>query len=565
MRKGEFLMKKIVLALLFASAAVYLGVIWQRQMFIPDEPRYAEIAREMLASGDWIKPALCGLDYYEKPILGYWMNALSCKVFGDTVGAVRFMPALTTLLAALLLGVFAARNGERELDRYTVPLWFLTFAFVFGIGTYGVLDAQFSFFVTATLCCFFFACEEKRKGMTAVFLVLAGVAAGCAFLTKGLPGFVLPAAAAGGFLIWRKDWKKLFTCWILPLVFALLVIAPWAWAIDRRDPDFWRYFIVVEHLERAFNPERDQHPQNFFFFFLCLPAVLLPATVFAGAVWKGFAGRVREAFRPGSALNFALCAALLPMIVLSCSRGKLLTYILPCLPWFAVIWNEGANRYLESGTEKKKYWDLPLNILLYTVAAAGAGLFLYEKIIRYAKLSSSYLLYFEEEPYFVVSLAAVAAAVLWKVSTRSEEPEHKTSAFFAGALLLMAVGHAAAPLRFCGKLAPAEPFRMHVVPLLAGRPDVILVADKNILPCACYELRRTDVKLIGSPNELDYGLAKPSGAGRHVDAETLSALIRSGRPVVAAVTSESRLKGLPAPRAKLTDRRYKMIVARYNL
>ncbi len=553
-RVREFtLMKKIVLILLLAVSAVYLGTIWQRQLFFPDETRYAEIAREMLASGDFVKPSLCGLDYYENPVMGHWLNALSTRIFGEAKGTVRFMPALCSLLGALFIGLFVHRGRTgRELDQYIVPLWFLTFAFVYVTGTYGVSDAQFSMFVTASLCCFYFAFTEEKRHLTILFLAFSGIAAGCAFLTRGFSGIVLPAAAAAGFLIWQKDWKKLFTCWLIPLVFAAAVILPWATAIHRSDPDFWRYFIGVEYFG------------DISFSILLLPVLLLPAAVFAAAVYRGFRGEFKTVFQSGSMLNFALCATLPPLIVLALG-GRKIVCILPCLPWAAVIWHEGVMRYLERPGKSRKCWDLPLNILLTILAAAGAVLFLYEQVIIWGKLPSRYLLYYKGEPYFLACIAAVAAAVMWKVSVRNDEPMRKICAFFAGMLFLMVAGHVSIPFRIWGRMAPAEPFQQHVLPLLAGRPDVIIAADKNFLPYACYKLKRTDIKLIGSPGGLDYGLSKSPGSGRYPTREELIQLIREGKPVVIITSSNDLLHGLPVPRGKLTDRRFGVLVSRYNL
>ncbi|MDD3155625.1 MAG: phospholipid carrier-dependent glycosyltransferase, partial [Victivallaceae bacterium] len=239
-------MKKYMPLLVAACFLVlYLGSIWQRPLFIPDETRYAEIPREMIASGDFIVPHLNGLPYFEKPVLGYWMNAAAMMVFGEVPGAVRIMGALCTLLSALLIWLLCRRAGNEKTGRVAAMVFLLS-GLVFAVGTYGVLDAHLSFFILLTMTAFYYAYTEKHPWKQAGYLALAGVGVGLAFLVKGLLGFVLPAAAIVPFLLWQKEWKRLFTLPWIPLVVALAVLAPWAIAVHRAEPDFWYQFIGVE-------------------------------------------------------------------------------------------------------------------------------------------------------------------------------------------------------------------------------------------------------------------------------------------------------------------------------
>jgi 4-amino-4-deoxy-L-arabinose transferase len=82
---------------------LYLLPLGARPVVIPDEARYAEIPREMLASRDWVVPRLDGLRYFEKPVLGYWLNALSTALFGQNAFAMRLPSAVSTGLSALCL------------------------------------------------------------------------------------------------------------------------------------------------------------------------------------------------------------------------------------------------------------------------------------------------------------------------------------------------------------------------------------------------------------------------------------------------------------------------------
>ena len=89
-------MKKYYIAIIGIFLLLYILPLGIRPIIIPDESRYAEIPREMIASGDWIVPTLNGLKYFEKPVLGYWLNAVSIKLFGENAFAVRFPSAAAT-------------------------------------------------------------------------------------------------------------------------------------------------------------------------------------------------------------------------------------------------------------------------------------------------------------------------------------------------------------------------------------------------------------------------------------------------------------------------------------
>jgi len=323
-------MKKRLLILFIFIGAAYLLPILFRPLMAPDEFRYAEIPREMLETGDLITPRLLSFRYFEKPPMGYWLTAASFKIFGLNAFALRIIPVLGALLSAALLSWWCLKRKLPREAAVDVAFLYLAGAMVWILGIFATLDSLFCLWTTATLVFFSVAMESDSPREKWGCLAAAGVALGCGFLTKGFLAYALPGLGVAGYLVWQKRWKDIFTLPWLPLGLSFLVIAPWAAAIHRAEPDFWNYFIVHEHFRRFTDSADGQHDAPFW--------LLLP--FFAGGIFPAFFPVLTSAFTTRKEawkklwtnpdMRFALCALFLPLIFLSCSDGKLPTYVLPC-------------------------------------------------------------------------------------------------------------------------------------------------------------------------------------------------------------------------------------------
>ena len=218
-----------VLALFWAVA--YLLPLPVRPLMRPDEFRYGEVPREMLVSGDWVAPRFAGFRYFEKPALGYQIHASSMKIFGENAFALRLPSALAVLLTGMMIYFLLARKCR---DPWLPPLAVLIywlFGLVLGIGTFVVLDSLLTMALTLCIVGFYCAYDSERLASRIGFLVAAGIGAGAAFLCKGFLAFAVPVVSIAPFLLWRKEFRKLFTMPWIPLIVAAAVAAPWSLAL----------------------------------------------------------------------------------------------------------------------------------------------------------------------------------------------------------------------------------------------------------------------------------------------------------------------------------------------
>jgi 4-amino-4-deoxy-L-arabinose transferase-like glycosyltransferase len=325
--------------LTYAALAALLAILWlatlgMRPLFNPDEGRYAEIPREMLAGGDWIIPHLDGLAYIEKPPLQYWATALSLAVFGNNEFAARLYAALCalgTLALAYLMGtrVWGEDAGWRAAAVLCAMLMFLA------LGQLLTLDMSLTFYMTLSLAGFLLAQGDTAHARR--WMLLAWIGAALGVMTKGLVAAAIPAAVLVLYSLCCRDfspWRKLHLKWGLPLF--LIVTIPWHWLAAVRLSDFLQFFFVHEHFARYLTPIADRQEPWWFFGWVFL-AGTVPWTLPTLRVLVG--GWRERAASPGkfNARFFLWLWVIFIGVFFSLSDSKLMPYILPAMPPVALL------------------------------------------------------------------------------------------------------------------------------------------------------------------------------------------------------------------------------------
>ncbi len=321
-----------VWSMCIAFVVIYLiGLAW-RPVIVPDEARYAIIPAEMISTGQWIVPHLLGIEYFEKPVLGYWMTAVSFLAFGENAFSLRLPSAILTGVMALMLLLMVRRWTNRWDIAALASLVLLTTLEPAIVGTAALLDAPFSGLVVASIVCFYLGWKAVGKERF-WWLVASGVACGGAFLIKGFLAFAFPVLVLAPWLMWQGRWRDLFVLPWIPLLAMTVTAAPWSIAVHMQSPEYWDYFFWQEHVHRYTGGGEAQHPEPWWMFGFSLLVGLIP-WVFAAPL--AFMGLLRRGFgSPESRL--LVCWLVIPLVFLSFSSGKLPTYILPCFPAAAAL------------------------------------------------------------------------------------------------------------------------------------------------------------------------------------------------------------------------------------
>lgn len=483
--------------------ALYLLPLGMRPMVIPDEPRYAEIPREMLATGNWAVPRLNGLRYFEKPVLGYWLNAGAQALFGRNAWAARLPSALAAGCAAALVGWLLWRfRGDRRTAGLAV-LVLLTGLQFFGMGVYNTLDGPLNLFLTAALAMFFLGYSAGDPRRRRWLYAACGVAAGLAFLTKGFLACAIPVVVVGPFVLWERRWREaLPAAWIAPLA-ALLVALPWGIVIAAREPDYWHYFFWIEHVKR-FSSSDAQHAAPVWYYLPVLLAGGLPWTLQLPAAATG----LHRAGWRDSLVRFAVCWLAFPVLFFSISRGKLPTYILPCYPPLALLIAAGLREA-----------DEPRALRLFSISAwvsAGLGVVLTLALGWGQAVGWGGKALYATGEGWKAAAAGMACGVWAALSLTAacvRRLRLKIVFFGAAPLLLLFYSHFLLPQTLVQKKAPGDFYRT-LRPYV--RPDTILVTDDYSMHAVCWFFQRHDALMMESKGEVEYGLSYPDAAPRHL-------------------------------------------------
>lgn len=328
-----------------------------------DEPRYAQVAREMLQRHDWITPTLGGKAWLEKPVLYYWQAEIAYGLFGVHDWAARIPSALDASLMVLAVYWFLRRlRGAVALDG---ALMVASTAGVVGFAHAAATDMPLAAMFTIALLAWYAWWETRHRPLLAgfyFFLALATLAKGPVAPLLAGAIIILFAMAA------RRSEIVLKTLWPPGMLLFFAVTLPWYVAVQTHNPEFFRVFIL-EHNFARFATNLYQHRQPFWFFVPVLLLSIVPWVLFVCAGgWETLRAwwiERRKLFDSEDALSFFLILWLIvPVVFFSLSQSKLPGYILPAIPAGPILVAEYLRRHADD--------DLPVGLVVVHALLASA-------------------------------------------------------------------------------------------------------------------------------------------------------------------------------------------------
>jgi 4-amino-4-deoxy-L-arabinose transferase-like glycosyltransferase len=339
-RRGLAVVVAVVVGVRLATLGAY-------PLMDSTESRYAEIARKMLETGNWLVPQFAyGVPFWGKPPLSTWLSAASMAVFGVNEFAARLPSLLLMLGCGTVVFQLARLRAGRD-----AALWasvcFATTGLVFVAAGAVMTDAALALGATTAMAGFWIAVDGppplRRIGGLAFFV---GLAVG--MMAKGPVALVLTFVPIGAWTLWMKSWRTVWTDipWVVGTVLAAALVVPWYWAAERASPGFLDYFLVGEHWKRFVEPgwkgdlygAAHARPRGMIWAFWI--AAALPWSL------PAIGWLVRSAlFQRGALLalvgdrwqSYLLLWAMAPMLFFTLSGNVLATYVLPGLPAFALL------------------------------------------------------------------------------------------------------------------------------------------------------------------------------------------------------------------------------------
>lgn len=329
-------MHRITLPLLLLAAVTFFAGLGRGAITDSDEAFYADSAREMVASGDWITPYYNYEPRFQKPVLYYWLTAAASLVLGANEMAARFWAAM----AGLGLVLVTAAAGRRWYDESTGLLAgaiVATNVGYFSIGRMALPDLPLAFCISLAIWAALVATLEQERSPRK-FVLLAALALGLGFLTKGPVGLIIPIIViVPVLLIERRSIALTPSDILLGFIVMVGVAVPWyvvMWV--RHGNEYLQGFFIGDNFER-FATDRFNDPRPWWFYLPVLAGGLLPWTPFA-LVWLGPLTQFLRRRRDIGTIDLRLILwAALPLVFFSLSVGKQPRYILPVLPPLALL------------------------------------------------------------------------------------------------------------------------------------------------------------------------------------------------------------------------------------
>jgi 4-amino-4-deoxy-L-arabinose transferase-like glycosyltransferase len=492
-RQSSTLNPSSILILVLVYALLWFGTLDYRHLIPSDEGRYAEIAREMLVTGDWVTPRYNGYKYFEKPPLQIWATATAFNIFGIGDWQARLWTALTGFLTIIFIGftgarIYSARAGWlASITLASSPMWIIG-------GHINSLDMGLSAFLVAALCSLLLAQSSPNKTNCRNWMWACWIFMALATLSKGVIGLAIPGMVFVVYSISAWDWKIWKRLHIISgTILFLAITAPWFVLVAQRNPEFLEFFFIHEHLQRFTQTAHSRTGPIYYFLPLLLIGFLPWITQIPGAILQSWRERNRK-FSSGWLLT---CWFAVILGFFSVSQSKLPGYIIPIFPALAMLVGHHLDRNLSSSDSSRLPWQLQT---LFFAALGGIGFLFLGEVSKQARPDeiASYAQYTD---WIVAALIALISFSLLAFAQSKRNGLSSITCFASGfflCALIAGTGH-----ETLGRAVSGIDL---VTKIKAGIPEKANFYSVRILDHTVpFYLSRT-MTMVEFPDELEFGV-----------------------------------------------------------
>jgi len=343
--------------------ALFLG---SSPLRLPDEGRYAEVAREMFAHLNFITPTLNSVVFFDKPPLYYWLSAVAMSIGGVNEWTARAAPAFFGMLGVLGIYITGRLIDNRRTGWIaagilaTTPLYFL-------ISHFANCDLIVAVCISLSLWSFLITLVRPELSIRRWAMGSAYVWCALAMLAKGLIGIVFPAAIIGLYILIFNRWSLIKRMYLIPgLILVLAIVLPWFILVSKNNADFLHYFFYIQQYQR-FISHSFNDKESFWFY---IPIVLLgmwPWTLWLmQSIIQPISHRLTLAAKDRTIHVFLLLWAAVILVFFSIPTSKTIGYIVPIFPPLALM----LARYISSIPVNSPQRRLTLlNLIIIFIAA----------------------------------------------------------------------------------------------------------------------------------------------------------------------------------------------------
>lgn len=355
----QWIIDLFFIALIFGFFyAIWIG---SYALFTPDEGRYSEVAREMVASSDYVTPRLNGVAFLDKPVLYYWLQASAIHLFGLKEWALRFWPTVIGIFGCLITYI----AGHALFNRRTGLIAAIILAMsplYYGAAHYANLDLEVAVLISDSLLFFLLGINQAHTGKRTVLLLTAYIFAALAFLTKGLIGLVFPAMIIGAWIFILNQWRLLTKIYLMSgLIIFCILVAPWYYLVQKANPEFLHFFFVTQQVTRFLTKATFNSQAVSWFYIPVVLAGFIPWSLF---LFQSLVFNIKLIWQNRQVYQnelFLILWLVLIFLFFSIPKSKTVGYILPIFPALALL----TSRYLDSLWDTLKPQSLMVTKIIF--------------------------------------------------------------------------------------------------------------------------------------------------------------------------------------------------------